>query len=135
MLLVFLWAQPLYWFLRRRTRLDQEALADAAAAELTSRQHYAEQLVAWARNIGSRRTMRLSSAVGLWEGPHNSGSESPCSSTTASSSFATSPASCNLPPSLSVRSPPPRSHSSRFEPAQSKPQEKPATSGNAPCKQ
>ncbi len=69
MLLLFLWAQPLYWFLRRRSRLDQEALADAAAAELTSRQHYAKQLVAWARNVAGHPTMRLSSSVGLWESP------------------------------------------------------------------
>ncbi|MCI0335751.1 MAG: carboxypeptidase regulatory-like domain-containing protein [Planctomycetes bacterium] len=66
---VLLWAQPLYWFVRRRMRLDQEALADAAAAELTSRQHYAEQLVAWAHVVSARPTPRLSSAVGLWESP------------------------------------------------------------------
>jgi beta-lactamase regulating signal transducer with metallopeptidase domain len=69
MLLVILWAQPLYWLLRRRMRLDQEALADAAAAELTSRQRYAEQLVAWARTVGTGAAMRVPSAVGLWEGP------------------------------------------------------------------
>jgi len=67
--LLIVWANPLYWLLRRRMRLDQEALADAAAAELTSRQRYAEQLVAWAREVGSRPAVRLSSAVGLWEGP------------------------------------------------------------------
>jgi len=68
-LLVLLWAQPLYWLLRRRMRLDQETLADAAAAELSSRQRYAEQLVAWAHSIGSRPAVRVASAVGLWEGP------------------------------------------------------------------
>ncbi len=68
-LLVLLWPQPLYWLLRRRMRLDQETLADAAAAEHTSRQHYAEQLVTWARNMTPRPAVRLSSAVGLWEGP------------------------------------------------------------------
>jgi uncharacterized protein (TIGR03435 family) len=68
-LLAVLWAQPLYWLLRRRMRLDQEALADAAAAEFTSRQSYAEQLVAWARDIAARPVMRLTPAVGLWEGP------------------------------------------------------------------
>ncbi len=68
-LLVLLWAQPLYWLVRRRMRFDQETLADAAAAELTSRQHYAEQLVAWARSLSTRPLpMRLSPAVGLWEG-------------------------------------------------------------------
>jgi len=33
LLLVLLWAQPLYWWLRRQMRLDQETLADAVAAE------------------------------------------------------------------------------------------------------
>jgi beta-lactamase regulating signal transducer with metallopeptidase domain len=68
-LLVVLWAQPLFWFLRRRMRLDQEALADAAAAEITSRQSYAEQLVTWAREIAARPAMRLTPVVGLWETP------------------------------------------------------------------
>ncbi|HEX2477433.1 MAG TPA: M56 family metallopeptidase, partial [Lacipirellulaceae bacterium] len=68
-LLTLLWAQPLYWLLRRRLRLDQEALADAAAAEVTSRQSYAEQLVAWARDIAARPAIRLTPAVGLWECP------------------------------------------------------------------
>ncbi len=68
-LLLALWANPLFWMLRRQMRLDQEALADAAAAELTSRESYAEQLVTWARAVGSQPSVRLSSAVGLWEGP------------------------------------------------------------------
>ena len=68
-LLMLLWAQPLLWIVRRRMRLDQEALADAAAAELTSRRRYAEQLVAWARHMPARPAMHLSAAVGLWEGP------------------------------------------------------------------
>ena len=68
-LFVALWANPLFWLTKRRLRLDQEALADAAAAEITSRQQYAEQLVAWARDARSRPALHLSSAVGLWEGP------------------------------------------------------------------
>lgn len=68
-LMIALWSQPLYWLLRRRMRLDQESLADAAAAELSSREQYAEQLVDWARNMAGHRTMRLASAVGLWEVP------------------------------------------------------------------
>jgi beta-lactamase regulating signal transducer with metallopeptidase domain/protocatechuate 3,4-dioxygenase beta subunit len=68
-LFVPLWANPLFWLAKRRLRLDQEALADAAAAEITSRQQYAEQLVAWARDARSRPALHLSSAVGLWEGP------------------------------------------------------------------
>jgi protocatechuate 3,4-dioxygenase beta subunit len=55
--------------LRRRMRLEQEALADAAAVEVTSRQRYAEQLVACARDMSVRPAVRLSAAVGLWEGP------------------------------------------------------------------
>lgn len=68
-LLVLTWAQPLYWLLRRRMRLDQEALADAAAAELSSRQRYAEQLVALARNVPVRPRLAIHAAVGLWERP------------------------------------------------------------------
>jgi RNA polymerase sigma-70 factor (ECF subfamily) len=67
-LFILLWAQPIYWLVRRQMRLDQEALADAAAAALTSREHYAEQLVAWARNLGCRPALQVASAVGLWEG-------------------------------------------------------------------
>jgi hypothetical protein len=50
-------------------RLDQEALADAAAAEHAGRQQYAEQLVSWARGVSTRRKWMLPAAVGLWEGP------------------------------------------------------------------
>ncbi len=69
LLLIIFWPQPLYWFARRRMRLDQESLADAAAADLTTREKYAEQLVAWARNLTNTYPARLASAVGLWEGP------------------------------------------------------------------
>ncbi len=68
-LAILLWAQPLFWFVCRRMRLDQELLADAAAAELTSRQHYAEKLVALAHQVRPRNSLHLSTAVGLWEGP------------------------------------------------------------------
>ncbi|MCO6047613.1 carboxypeptidase regulatory-like domain-containing protein [Aeoliella sp. ICT_H6.2] len=66
-LMIVIWAHPLYWFFRRRVRLDQETLADAAAAELTSRTSYAEQLVGWARQLESVQTPTLAGAVGLWE--------------------------------------------------------------------
>jgi len=68
-LLLFLWAQPLYWLLRHRLRLDQEVLADAAAAEHAGRQQYAEQLVTWARGLSAQPKLMLPAAVGLWEGP------------------------------------------------------------------
>ncbi|MBA3480821.1 MAG: hypothetical protein H0T51_03305 [Pirellulales bacterium] len=68
--LVLLWPQPLYWWLRRSLRLDQEALADAAAAEVAGRVEYAERLVGWARNQDrGHQAPRLAGAVGLWEGP------------------------------------------------------------------
>jgi beta-lactamase regulating signal transducer with metallopeptidase domain len=66
---VALWMHPLYLLLRRRMRLEQESLADAAAAELSSRTTYAEQLVAWARTVPLRSRPALASAVGLWESP------------------------------------------------------------------
>lgn len=68
---LLLWPQPLFWGFRRQTRLAQEALADAAAASVTSSEAYAEQLVRWARLMpdGWRSRARLSSAVGLWENP------------------------------------------------------------------
>ena len=68
LLLVLLWAQPLYWWLRRQMRLDQEMLADAAAAERTGRRQYAEQLVAWSRDVSVRPRPLLPASVGLWEG-------------------------------------------------------------------
>lgn len=74
-LLVLLWPQPLFLALRRTIRLDQETLADAAAAEAAGRVGYAEQLLQWARreqlaeNPYDSRTPGLAGAVGLWEGP------------------------------------------------------------------
>jgi beta-lactamase regulating signal transducer with metallopeptidase domain len=65
---VVFWLQPLYLVLRRRMRLDQESLADAAAAALSSRVTYAEQLVGWAREVPLRTRPGFASAVGLWEG-------------------------------------------------------------------
>ena len=55
-LLVVLWAHPLFWLLRRRVRLDQEMLADAAATEVSDRHHYANQLVRLARTSAAVRT-------------------------------------------------------------------------------
>jgi beta-lactamase regulating signal transducer with metallopeptidase domain len=68
-LMILLWPHPLFWLLRRQVRLDQELLADAAAAELTSRGTYAEQLVALARSAVETHVPRLASSVGLWERP------------------------------------------------------------------
>jgi beta-lactamase regulating signal transducer with metallopeptidase domain/protocatechuate 3,4-dioxygenase beta subunit len=66
-LAVVLWPHPLFWLLKRQVRHDQEVLADTAAAELTSRVDYAEQLVALARSAVAVRVPRLASSVGLWE--------------------------------------------------------------------
>ncbi len=66
-LLVVLWAHPLIWIWRRQVRLDQETLADAAAAAIAGRSKYAEQLVALARMSQGNRLPRLASSVGLWE--------------------------------------------------------------------
>jgi beta-lactamase regulating signal transducer with metallopeptidase domain len=68
LLLILFWPQPLYWWVRRVIRLDQETLADAAASEVTSRVLYAEQLVKWAGQTALRPNRRLATAVGLWEG-------------------------------------------------------------------
>ncbi len=66
LLTILLWPHPLFWRLRRQVRLDQETLADAAAADISSRTDYAAQLVAWATPT---HTPRLASSVGLWESP------------------------------------------------------------------
>jgi len=69
LLLILLWPQPLFWLLRRTIRLDQETLADAAAADRAGRLDYAQQLLAWASTASTQRPPRLAGAVGLWEGP------------------------------------------------------------------
>ena len=55
--------------LRRRMRLDQEALADAAAAELTSRQSTPNNSSPGPAKLPAHPAMHLSAAVGLWESP------------------------------------------------------------------
>lgn len=47
--MILLFPHPLYWCLRRRIRLDQEAMADAAASGRTGPINYAEMLVRWCR--------------------------------------------------------------------------------------
>jgi beta-lactamase regulating signal transducer with metallopeptidase domain len=69
---VVLFAQPLFWWLRRTIRSDQEALADAAASALhgDGRLAYAETLLGWARSSHRRQTGALASAaLALWERP------------------------------------------------------------------
>jgi beta-lactamase regulating signal transducer with metallopeptidase domain len=68
-LLPFLFAHPAYWWLRRRVRADQEAMADARAVRDGDRLGYAEALLDWARATppGIRRSRPGSLA--LWDRP------------------------------------------------------------------
>ena len=68
LLLPLFHAQPLFWLLRRRIRLDQELLADAVAAS-TDRTRYAEILLQWARTMTDRPASSYAAALGLWERP------------------------------------------------------------------
>jgi len=61
-------AQPLFWLFRRQIRLDQEVLADAAAAS-SDRTRYAEILLDWARTMAARPAGSYAAALGLWERP------------------------------------------------------------------
>lgn len=64
-LLTILFAHPLYWWLRRAIRDDQEAVADALAAE-ENRHEYAEELLRCVRFVGAGPAVRAA-AVGIWE--------------------------------------------------------------------
>jgi beta-lactamase regulating signal transducer with metallopeptidase domain len=66
-LLAVLFAHPLYWWLRRQIRDDQETLADAVAAR-ENRHDYAEQLLRWARWTAGLSGANVSAALGIWEG-------------------------------------------------------------------
>ena len=67
LLMPILFAHPAYWWIRRRTREDQELLADAAAAD--GRGDYAEALLAWARQTADRPRLAAAGSVALWERP------------------------------------------------------------------
>lgn len=66
-LLVVLFAHPVFWWLRRAIRSDQELLADAVAAG-DNRQGYAEDLLRLIRKTTHPSPMAISAAMGLWEG-------------------------------------------------------------------
>ena len=66
-LLVVLFAHPLFWWLRRAIRGDQELLADAVAAG-DHRQDYAEDLLRLIRKTAYPSPLAVSAAMGLWEG-------------------------------------------------------------------
>ncbi len=60
---------PLYWLLRRQIRIDQELLADAAAAG-DAPVEYAEALLSWAKAEASLNTSRWGiAALSLWDHP------------------------------------------------------------------
>jgi BlaR1 peptidase M56/Carboxypeptidase regulatory-like domain len=67
LLMPVLFAHPVYWWLRRRAREDQELLADAAAAD--GRVDYAEALLAWARQTPDRPRLAAAGSLALWERP------------------------------------------------------------------
>ncbi len=65
LLLPLLFAHPLYAWLRRAIRADQELLADAEAAAREGRIAYAEALLSWSRT-GGRAASMLAPSLGLW---------------------------------------------------------------------
>ena len=67
-LLPLLALHPLFWWLRRLTRLDQELAADAAAAG-DKPAEYAEALLVWAKGEPHRRAGVA--ALAMWERPSN----------------------------------------------------------------
>ncbi len=67
LLMPVLFAHPAYWWLRRRTREDQELLADAAAAQ--GRVDYAEALLSWARRMPRPLPLAVAGSLALWERP------------------------------------------------------------------
>lgn len=68
-LLMVLFPHPLYWWLRKTIRDDQEAMADAAAAEMSGPADYAAELVGWLKRINGCPDARVLAAVGIWERP------------------------------------------------------------------
>ena len=65
-LLPMLFAQPLFWWLRRQIRADQEILADAAACGADPHA-YAAELVGWARRVLIAPTVTPAFGLGIWE--------------------------------------------------------------------
>ncbi len=58
-----LFFHPLFWWLRKTVRRDQEILADLRAVEQTNRYDYAEQLLLWAGRTTTRR--RFADSLGM----------------------------------------------------------------------
>jgi beta-lactamase regulating signal transducer with metallopeptidase domain len=68
-LLPLFFAHPLFVWLRRRVRADQEALADLAASHHGGPIAYAETLLNWARSGEARGIESMVPALGLWDRP------------------------------------------------------------------
>ncbi|WP_435018777.1 M56 family metallopeptidase [Tundrisphaera sp. TA3] len=68
-LMPVLFAHPAYWWLRRRVRADQEAMADAVAVRGCDRVGYAEALLAWARSASPGACRACAGSLGLWDRP------------------------------------------------------------------
>ena len=68
LLLPVYFAHPLFWVLRRWIRIDQELLADAAAAA-DRPVEYAEALLEWAKSAPAAGSRRFSAALPLWSSP------------------------------------------------------------------
>lgn len=60
-----LYANPLYWLLRRRVSADQELIADAVASSGCGREQFASYLVEWARRAPQPAAPRA--ALGIWQ--------------------------------------------------------------------
>jgi protocatechuate 3,4-dioxygenase beta subunit len=69
LLLPVLFAHPAYWWLRRRTRLDQEMLADASASAVEGRLNYAEVLLTWSRESTAYPVFAALGSLALFERP------------------------------------------------------------------
>ncbi len=67
LMLLLLFANPVYWLLRRNVRLDQELVADAKAARETGRENYAAGLVTWARSRLEVTACRIPDALAICE--------------------------------------------------------------------
>ena len=66
-LLTILFAHPVFWWLRRTVRDDQESLADADAANGANRDGYVEELLLWAQTAYNASNVRVFTGVGIWE--------------------------------------------------------------------
>lgn len=67
-LLLAMFAHPLYWWLQRRIRQDQESVADAEVVARAGRTDYAKELLNWAQRLHGRPPV-YAAALGIWERP------------------------------------------------------------------